>query len=37
LVIESILDPDHPNQLRLHLWDGRKAATVPAVTYRGYR
>jgi hypothetical protein len=37
LVIESILNPDHPNQLRLHLWDGRKAATAPAVTYRGYR
>src|ERR1039458_608604 len=35
LIIESILDPDHPNQLRLHTWDGRKAATTPTTSYRG--
>jgi hypothetical protein len=35
LIIESILDPDHPNQLRLHTWDGRKAATTPTASYRG--
>ena len=31
-VIESVIDPDHPNQLRLHTWDGRKATTAPTAT-----
>ncbi len=35
LVIESVSDPDHPNQLRLHTWDGRKATTAHTTTYRG--
>jgi len=35
LIIESILDPDHPNQLLLHTWNGRKAATRHATRYRG--
>ncbi len=34
-VIESVIDPDHPNQLRLHTWDGRKATTVPTARHRG--
>jgi hypothetical protein len=35
VMIETVRDPSHPNQLRLHTWDGRSAATVPAVPYRG--
>lgn len=35
LMIESILDPDDPSQLRLHTWDGRKTATTTAASYRG--
>jgi hypothetical protein len=35
LIIESILDPDYPNQLLLHTWNGRKAATTQATRYRG--
>ena len=35
LAIEAILDPDHPNQLRLHTWDGRKFVTAPNTRYRG--
>ncbi len=35
LVIESVSDPDQPNQLRLHTWDGRKATTAHTTTYRG--
>jgi hypothetical protein len=35
LMIEAILDQSHPNQLRLHTWNGRKSATVPTATYRG--
>lgn len=34
LMIEAILDQNHPNQLRLHTWDGRKATTVATATYR---
>jgi hypothetical protein len=34
-VIESVIDPDHPNQLRLHTWDGRKATTAPTASHRG--
>jgi hypothetical protein len=35
LIIESIRDPNQPNQLRLHTWDGRQAATTPTTSYRG--
>ena len=35
LMIEAILDQSHPNQLLLHLWDGRRAATTPAARHRG--
>lgn len=35
LVIEAILDQSYPNQLRLHTWNGRKAATGPTATFRG--
>jgi hypothetical protein len=35
LFIESSLDPGHPEQLCLHTWDGRKAVTMPAVSYQG--
>ena len=35
LVIESISDPGHTNQLLLHAWDGRKATTAHTTTYRG--
>ncbi len=36
LTIESVLDPAHPNQLRLHTWNGRKVATVPTVSHLGH-
>ena len=35
LAIESIVDPHHPEQLRLHTWDRQKFATAPTITYRG--
>ena len=35
LVVESVFDPDHQNQLRLHTWDGCKARTAPTVSHRG--
>ncbi|MCU1299983.1 MAG: hypothetical protein JWQ87_267 [Candidatus Sulfotelmatobacter sp.] len=28
LMIDSVLDPEHPHKLRLHTWDGRKTATA---------
>jgi hypothetical protein len=31
LMVESILDPDHPDRLCLETWDGRKAKTAPRV------
>jgi hypothetical protein len=34
LMIESVVDPDHPNQLLLHTWDGRKDATMATISYR---
>ena len=34
-MIEAVLDQRHPNQLRLHSWDGRKATTTPTISYRG--
>lgn len=33
LVIESVIDPDRSNQLRLHTWDGSRFATKPTVSY----
>lgn len=36
LVVESVFDPDHQNQLRLHTWDGGKARTALTVSHRGY-
>src|SRR3984893_13815170 len=36
LTIESILDPDYPNQLRLHTWDRRKYATGPSILHGGH-
>src|ERR1700738_4395110 len=35
LMIESVLDPNHPNQLRLHTWDRRKYATGPTSGHGG--
>jgi hypothetical protein len=35
LIVESILDSDHPNQLQLHRWDGRQATTEPTTSYHG--
>ena len=35
LMIETILDQSHPNQLLLQTWDGHKAATTPATRHRG--
>ena len=35
LVIESVSDPEHPDQLRLLTWDGKKASTSVAVHYHG--
>jgi hypothetical protein len=35
LIIEAILDPDHPSRLLLHTWDGGNAATPQRVGYRG--
>ena len=34
LVIESVSDPDHPGQPRLHTWDGKTASTTTTVYYR---
>jgi hypothetical protein len=35
LVLESVADPHHSNQLRLHGWDGRNFATQPATSHCG--
>ena len=35
LMVESILDPDHPNRLCLETWDGCKAKTTPRVEHQG--
>ncbi len=35
LMVEAIFDQSHPNQLRLHTWDGHRAATPPTVSRRG--
>ncbi|MBZ5652941.1 MAG: hypothetical protein LAO18_20925, partial [Acidobacteriia bacterium] len=35
LIVEVVLDQNHPTQLRLHTWDGQKAATSPTVSFRG--
>ena len=34
-MLEAVVDQNHPNQLRLHGWDGRKATTTPTISYRG--
>lgn len=34
LMIESVVDPDHSNQLLLHTWDGRKDPTMATISYR---
>ena len=34
-VMEAVLDQSHPNQLRLHSWDGRKATTTPTIKVCG--
>jgi hypothetical protein len=34
LVIESVRDPQYPEHLRLHFWDGRKATTAPTALHR---
>jgi hypothetical protein len=33
-MLEAVVDQNHQNQLRLHSWDGRKAATTPTISYR---
>ncbi len=33
-VIESVRDPQHPEHLRLHFWDGRKATTAPTALHQ---
>jgi hypothetical protein len=35
MMIEAVVDQSHTTQLRLHSWDGRKAATKPIVSFRG--
>ena len=35
LMIEAVVDQSHATQLRLHTWDGRRAATTPTVSFRG--
>jgi hypothetical protein len=35
LMVEAILDQHHPTQLRLHTWDGQKAATPASISLRG--
>jgi hypothetical protein len=35
VVIETVRDPSDPNQLRLHTWDGRHAATASTFSCRG--
>jgi hypothetical protein len=35
LMIEAVVDQSHPTQLRLHTWDGHRAATTPTVSFRG--
>jgi hypothetical protein len=35
MTIEAVLDQSHATQLRLHTWDGRKAATKQLVNFRG--
>ena len=34
-MIEAVVDQSHATQLRLHTWDGRRAATTPTVSFRG--
>ena len=34
-IMEAVLDQNQPNQLRLHSWDGGKAATIPTISYGG--
>ena len=36
LMIECVLDNDHPHQLRFEKWDGGKAARVSTTRYRGH-
>ena len=35
LVIESVVDPDHPDRLLLHTWNGRRTTTASKVKTRG--
>jgi len=35
LVVEAVVDPHHPGSLRLHAWNGRRAATTPNLEYKG--
>ncbi len=35
LTIESIRNPDHPERLLLHVWDGRKYVTAPDASHGG--
>lgn len=35
LLIEAILDLEHPEQLRLQTWNGRRSSEVPRVSYQG--
>jgi len=35
LMLESVADPDHPAQLRLHTWNGRRTITASRVEHGG--
>lgn len=34
-IIEPIVNPNHPDQLTLHTWDGCTAKTAATINYRG--
>ena len=35
LMLESVVDPDHPDHLRLHTWNGRRTTTTCRVEHGG--
>ena len=35
LMLESVVDPDHPDHLRLHTWNGRRMTTARRVEHGG--
>jgi len=35
LLIEAVVDPEHPNHLCLQPWNGRRSTAAPQVSYQG--